>query len=105
MRRITVAACSPATRSAAALSIPVAFTFLTVGITLKLALFPLHLWLPNAYTYAPSAVTAFIASTATKVSVYLLLRFFFTHLPLRLTKPRLQRLRFGGDFTLPPVPR
>ncbi len=59
-------------------TIPVAFTFFTVGITLKLALFPLHLWLPNAYTYAPSAVTAFIASTATKVAVYLLLRFFFT---------------------------
>ena len=59
-------------------TIPVAFTFLTIGITLKLALFPLHMWLPNAYTYAPSAVTAFIASTATKVAVYLLLRFFFT---------------------------
>jgi multicomponent Na+:H+ antiporter subunit D len=59
-------------------TIPVAFTFLTLGITLKLALFPLHLWLPNAYTYAPSAVTAFLASTATKVAVYLLLRFFFT---------------------------
>jgi multicomponent Na+:H+ antiporter subunit D len=59
-------------------TIPVAFTFLTVGITLKLALFPLHLWLPNAYAYAPSAVTAFIAATATKVAVYLLLRFFFT---------------------------
>lgn len=59
-------------------TIPVAFTFLTVGITLKLALFPLHLWLPNAYAYAPSAVTAFMASTATKVAVYMLLRFFFT---------------------------
>lgn len=59
-------------------TIPVAFTFLTVGITLKLALFPLHLWLPNAYTFAPSAVTAFMASTSTKVAVYLLLRFFFT---------------------------
>ena len=59
-------------------TLAVAFTFLTVGITLKLALFPLHLWLPNAYTYAPSAVTGFIASTSTKVSVYLLLRFFFT---------------------------
>jgi multicomponent Na+:H+ antiporter subunit D len=51
---------------------------LSVGISLKLALFPLHSWLPNAYTYAPSAVTAFIASTATKVAVYMLLRFFFT---------------------------
>ena len=59
-------------------TILVAFAFLTVGISLKLALFPLHLWLPNAYTFAPSAVTAFIAATATKVAVYVLLRFFFT---------------------------
>jgi len=56
----------------------VAFAFLTVGASLKLALFPLHLWLPNAYTFAPSVVTAFLAATATKVSVYILLRFFFT---------------------------
>ena len=51
------------------------FAFLTVGIGLKLALFPLHLWLPNAYAYAPSVVTAFLAATATKVAVYALLRF------------------------------
>ena len=56
----------------------VAFAFLTVGAALKLALFPLHLWLPNAYTYAPSAVSAFLAATATKVALYVLLRFFFT---------------------------
>jgi multicomponent Na+:H+ antiporter subunit D len=51
------------------------FAFLTVGIGLKLALFPLHLWLPNAYAYAPSTVTAFLSATATKVAVYILLRF------------------------------
>ena len=56
----------------------VAFGFLTVGIGLKMALFPLHVWLPNAYAYAPSVVSAFIAATATKVSVYILLRFMFT---------------------------
>lgn len=56
----------------------VALAFLTVGISLKLALFPLHQWLPNAYTYAPSAVTAFLAATATKVSVYVLIRFYFS---------------------------
>ncbi len=71
-------------------TIPVAFTFLTVGITLKLALFPLHLWLPNAYTYAPSAVTAFMASTATKVSVYLLLRVFFTIFGFTFSFERMQ---------------
>jgi len=54
-----------------------ALAFITVGIGLKLALFPLHQWLPNAYTYAPSMVTAFIAATGTKVSVYVLLRFYF----------------------------
>ena len=55
-----------------------ALAFLTVGISLKLALFPLHQWLPNAYAYAPSAVSAFLAATATKVSVYALLRFYFS---------------------------
>ena len=55
-----------------------ALAFLTVGISLKLALFPLHQWLPNAYTFAPSAVSAFLAATATKVAVYVLLRFYFS---------------------------
>ena len=55
-----------------------AFAFLTVGTGLKLALFPLHFWLPNAYAYAPSVVTSFLAATATKVAIYVLLRFFFT---------------------------
>jgi multicomponent Na+:H+ antiporter subunit D len=59
-------------------TVSVAFAFLTVGVSLKLALFPLHLWLPDAYTFAPSTVTAFLASTATKVAVYMLVRFFFT---------------------------
>ena len=54
-----------------------ALAFITAGIGLKLALFPLHFWLPNAYAYAPSAVTAFLAATATKVSVYVLMRFYF----------------------------
>lgn len=55
-----------------------ALAFLTVGISLKLALFPLHVWLPNAYAFAPSMATAFLSATATKVAVYLLLRYFFT---------------------------
>jgi multicomponent Na+:H+ antiporter subunit D len=55
-----------------------ALAFLSVGICLKLALFPMHVWLPNAYTYAPSAVTVFLAGTATKVAVYLLIRIYFS---------------------------
>jgi multicomponent Na+:H+ antiporter subunit D len=59
-------------------TVSVALAFLSVGISLKLALVPLHLWLPDAYTYAPSSVTAFLASTATKVAVYMMVRFLFT---------------------------
>ena len=56
----------------------VALAFITVGVSLKLALFPLHQWLPNAYTYAPSSVSSFLAATATKVAIYVLLRFYFS---------------------------
>jgi len=55
----------------------VAGGFITVGLAIKAAIFPLHTWLPNAYTYAPHAVTAFIAACSTKVSLYVLLRFDF----------------------------
>ncbi|MGE0231488.1 MAG: monovalent cation/H+ antiporter subunit D family protein, partial [Flavobacteriaceae bacterium] len=54
-----------------------ALAFIIVGISLKLALFPLHVWLPNAYAYAPSFATSFLAATATKVAVYLFVRFVF----------------------------
>lgn len=55
----------------------VAAGFITIGLALKAAVFPLHIWLPNAYTYAPNIVTVFLAACATKVSLYLLLRFDF----------------------------
>ncbi|MEM7165027.1 MAG: monovalent cation/H+ antiporter subunit D family protein [Planctomycetota bacterium] len=55
-----------------------AFSFLMVGLAMKMALFPVHVWLPNAYTYAPTAVTALLAATATKVGVYMSFRFLYT---------------------------
>ncbi|MFT7140617.1 MAG: multicomponent Na+:H+ antiporter subunit D, partial [Sulfitobacter sp.] len=59
-------------------TVTTAFVFMALGTLLKLALFPLHLWLPNAYTYAPSAASAFLAATATKVALYLFIRFTYT---------------------------
>lgn len=55
-------------------AVKMAFAFMAVGLSLKLALFPLHLWLPGAYACAPSTVSAFLAGTATKVAAYALLR-------------------------------
>jgi len=59
-------------------TVQAALAFLTVGLCLKVALFPLHMWLPNAYAYAPSAVSVFLAATATKVAIYVLIRIYFT---------------------------
>ena len=55
-----------------------ALAFITVGLSLKLALFPLHVWLPGAYANAPSFATVFLSATATKVAVYLLVRYFYS---------------------------
>jgi multicomponent Na+:H+ antiporter subunit D len=73
----------------------VAIGFLTVGIGLKLGLFPLHVWLPNAYTYAPSVVSAFLAATATKVAVYVLVRLYLTVFGVEMleTMPMAELLR------------
>jgi len=62
-----------------------AFAFIIVGVSLKLALFPLHLWLPGAYTHASSMVTVFLAATATKVALYVLIRFCFSVFQLEFT--------------------
>lgn len=58
--------------------IQVAFAFFMVGIAVKMALFPLHRWLPDAYTLAPSSVSALVASTMTKVGAYVMIRIMFT---------------------------
>ncbi len=58
-------------------TIKVAFAFFIIGVAIKMALFPLHVWLPNAYTYAPTAATILLAATATKAAVYVLLRVLF----------------------------
>ena len=55
----------------------VALACVVTGVGVKLALFPLGMWLPNAYTFAPAMVTAFLAATATKVAYYVLVRFVF----------------------------
>jgi multicomponent Na+:H+ antiporter subunit D len=71
-----------------------ALAFVTVGLSLKIALFPLHFWLPNAYAHSPSVVAAFLAGTATKVSVYALLRFLVPVFGARLDLTALPLLDF-----------
>lgn len=53
------------------------FLFLMVGIGIKMAVFPLHLWLPDAYSMAPLSVSTVLAPLSTKVASYVILRLLF----------------------------
>ncbi len=57
--------------------IATAVAFIFVGLAIKMALFPLHAWLPDAYTKAPSVSSALIAPLMTKISMYAMVRMFF----------------------------
>ena len=59
-------------------AVQAAFVFFAVGLSIKVALFPLHVWQPDAYTYAPSVVSVIIATAMAKVSVYALIRVIFS---------------------------
>ncbi len=55
-----------------------AFVICMTGLFMKMALFPLHGWLPNAYSYAPSVVSGLIAPLTTKVMIYVMVRICLT---------------------------
>lgn len=59
------------------------------GLGVKMALFPLHTWMPPAYTLSPSVAASLMAPLVTKVSAYALLRVLFWV--------------FGGDTAVLPV--
>ena len=65
-----------------------AVAFLLAGLAVKMALFPVHVWLPDAYTKAPSATSALIAPLMTKISLYVMIRVLFTvfepHLSIKM---------------------
>jgi multicomponent Na+:H+ antiporter subunit D len=48
-----------------------------IGLMVKSAVFPLHLWLPAAYSYAPSAVSTLFAALATKAILYFFVRLIY----------------------------
>ena len=52
----------------------IALLLILIGVWIKMAFFPLHGWLPNAYTYAPAAAGCLVAPLVTKVSVYVMIR-------------------------------
>lgn len=71
-----IAAMLPGLGGGAALA--TAFAFILVGLWIKMGLFPLHGWLPNAYSLAPTGAGVMIAPLMTKVTVFLMIRVMFS---------------------------
>lgn len=59
-------------------SIQIGFSLIMLGMWIKMALFPLHGWMPNAYTRAGTATACLVAPLMTKVSVYVMVRLMFS---------------------------
>lgn len=62
-----------------------AAALMSAGLLGKMALFPLHLWLPPAHAGAPPAASALLSGLVVKASYVLLLRLWFGAMPAELT--------------------
>ncbi len=54
------------------------YAFIVAGFALKIALFPVHTWQPDAYQHAPDAVSTFVAALVSTAGAYALIRVTYT---------------------------
>ncbi len=59
-------------------TIQVAFVLIGLGVLIKMAFFPFHAWLPNAYCNAPTSTSCLLAPLVTKVMIYVMIRMALT---------------------------
>jgi hydrogenase-4 component F len=73
-----------------------AFLLALLGYGTKVGLFPVHTWLPDAHSEAPTPVSALLSGSLLAVSFYAILRFYqFTAAALGSSFPRDALLAFG----------
>ncbi len=84
-------------------NLPLELTFFAafaLAFAIKIPMFPLHTWLPDAHTEAPTAGSVILAGLLLKTGVYALLRFAFPLFPhaAQLFTPLLLILGLTGIF-------
>ncbi|HEY1388082.1 MAG TPA: hydrogenase 4 subunit F [Ktedonobacterales bacterium] len=73
-----------------------AFLFIVVGFGTKTGLAPMHTWLPDAHSEAPSPVSALLSGVLLGAALYAILRYFALSVPsLGRAYPALLLLLFG----------
>ena len=76
-------------------AVQMGFAMIVVGVMIKAYIFPLHLWQPDVYTYAPSTISSMMASVHVKVMFYMLIRMFYSVFTLEFI-----RLYIGLDLLI-----
>ena len=71
-------------------------TLFFVGFSVKMAIFPLHLWLPDAHTVAPMPVTIMLAAAMLSMGTYGILRFPFSLFSIEQIAPFALPLMIAG---------
>jgi multicomponent Na+:H+ antiporter subunit D len=54
-----------------------AIGFILIGLAIKSAMFPLHIWLPDAHSSAPSPSSAFLSSIVVKIYIVVLIKIIY----------------------------
>ena len=71
-------------------------TLFFVGFSVKMAIFPVHLWLPDAHTVAPMPVTIMLAAAMLSMGTYGILRFPFSLFSIEQLTPFAVPLMIAG---------
>jgi NADH-quinone oxidoreductase subunit M len=66
---------------------------LTAGFAVKMAIFPVHLWLPDAYSEAPAPMSALLGGVLTSAGAYAIIR-----ISMETVFPAVIGTSFGADF-------
>ncbi len=60
-----------------AVPLTVTIALISVGLAIKSALYPFHLWVPDAYGYATASSSAILSSLVSKGYIFLLIKIFY----------------------------
>jgi multicomponent Na+:H+ antiporter subunit D len=68
----------PAAFNSSTRMVLMSFVLIATGMGIKIAVFPLHGWLPDAHSMAPSPVSALLSGVTVKIGIYCLIRVVYT---------------------------
>jgi multicomponent Na+:H+ antiporter subunit D len=75
-----------------AMTIYAATAFIMIGLSIKAAVFPLHVWLPDAHASAPSASSAMLSAIVIKIYLIVMIKYLYVVLgPTIVTQLSLDR--------------